>query len=146
MILPFTNYEKGERCEKKFIREEILKKLAEVGDKGLTIYDASMAGPDRSDTVSTSTATKILDDFRVRGLVFRKEEEFRRAKPYVITQEGRDVLKVAKTVSDLRKSGKTVTIGQLVTDFGAENVNLTMLACLLRYRVPSVLQCEAVIA
>jgi DNA-binding PadR family transcriptional regulator len=130
--------------KRQFIGEETLKKLADAGDEGLTIYEASMAGPTRSKTLSTSTATKILEDFRVKGLVTRKEEGFRGAKPYTITPTGKDVLKVAKTVSDSNKEGKSMKIGELVKTFGEEKVNKAILACLLRYRVASIMEAEAV--
>jgi hypothetical protein len=127
-----------------FIREELLKKLEVANNKGLTIYDAFMPGTGRSETMSTSTASKVLEDFRLKGLVVRKEEGFRVAKPYTITQKGLDVLKVATAVSNSRKNGKSITIGCLVEEFGAEKVNNTILACLLRYRVPSIMEYEAV--
>lgn len=130
--------------KRQFIREKILNKLADAGDKGLTIYEASVAGPGRSETVSTSTATKILEDFKAKGLVTRKEEGFRAAKPYVLTPTGRDVLEVAETVSDSKERGEPMTIGELVKMFGEERVINTVLACLLRYRVPSPMEYEAV--
>lgn len=122
----------------------MLRKLADAGSKGKTIYEVSVAGPGHAETVSTGTAKKIFEDFKAKGLVIRKEEGFRGAKPYVITQIGRDILAVAETVSDSREKGKSMTIGELVKTFGEENVNKTILACLLRYRVASIMEAEAV--
>ena len=130
--------------KRQFIREEILRRLGKNGDAGLTIYDASVAGSERTGTVSTSTATKILEDFKAKGLALRKEEEFRGAKPYVITPIGRAVLEAAKAVSDSTEKGKSITIGDLVKMFDEEKVNKTILACLLRYRVPSTMEYEAI--
>lgn len=127
-----------------FIREEILKKLANAGNRGLTIYDASAIGPGRRETISTNTATKILQDFEAKGLVTRKEEGFRGRKPYVIASIGMDVLEIARTVSKSRQSGKTITIGELADTYGEEKVNKAILACLLRYRVPPPMECEAI--
>ncbi len=133
---------KGEK--RGFIREMILNKLEQEGAKGLKIYEASVAGPDRSETVYTSTASKILEAFKANGLATREEEGFRGAKPYTITPLGKDVLAVVTTVSNSRKKGQSITVGALVEEFGEEKVNKAILACLLRYRVPPLLECEAV--
>jgi len=46
--------------KRQLIREVILRKPKDADERGLTIYEASMAGPEPTETVSTSTATKIL--------------------------------------------------------------------------------------
>jgi predicted transcriptional regulator len=124
--------------KRQFIRRELLRKLAKAGNEGLTIYDASAI------VASTNTARKILEDFRINGLATRDEEGFRGAKPYILTSVGRDILKVAETVSDSEKKGKTMKIEELVKVFGGERVVQAMIACLLRFQAPSIMEYKAV--
>jgi len=49
---------------------------------------------------------------------------------------------VAKHVSDLTEEGNSIT--KLKEKFGTEKVNKTIHACLLRYKVPSEMEYEAV--
>jgi hypothetical protein len=64
------------------------------------------------------------------------------AKPYVITPLGLDVLKTAETVSD--NKGKPIRLGELVKMHGAEKVNMAIVACLLRYKMPAQIEWEVV--
>lgn len=131
-------------ARKPFPRYTLLEQLVKAGDKGLTVYEASIAGPKRLKTVSTSSASKILEDFRTKGLVTRKIEKFRGRQPYYMTSLGRSVFEVAEKVSESERNGKPITIGKLEETFGEETVNKTVLACLIRYNIPSYKMWEAI--
>jgi DNA-binding PadR family transcriptional regulator len=122
------------------------------GKEGVTTYDLSASGYTKEGKLripiaSPSAIYKILEDFKKEGLATKDDEGLQGnsgAMPYHITQIGSEVLEVAKMVSDLEQMGQSITIGRLAEKFGMKRVNKTIVACLLRYTIPSEMYSEAV--